>query len=303
VKVREIEQFVYVGGGLLVAPGNLSRAEAYTSALYRDGAGVLPASLAAPIESEGLSIEKIDLASPIFAFLNGKAATFGSVRFDRYFPCVPAASAQVAATLSTGQPFCVTSGFGKGRVMLLTCPLNTDWSNFPLSGLFLPFLHSSTRFLSSGRLPERNLESGQAIEISIDQPVEDKSISAILPSGVQQVPDVTRLEGRTDIRFTDTEMPGRYQLRYRSKGRDYGQPFIVRPPTKESDLTSLTDEQTQKLANDLQVRWIDPSKDSVSAVIAQPRTTRELWAALLGAVFGLALLELALARRWAQEVA
>ena len=36
---------VYGGGGLLVAPGNLSRIENYNEQLWRDGSGILPAEL------------------------------------------------------------------------------------------------------------------------------------------------------------------------------------------------------------------------------------------------------------------
>jgi hypothetical protein len=48
---------------------------------------------------------------------------------------------------------------------------------------------------------------------------------------------------------------------------------------------------------------MDPAKSSPATLLALPRSNRELWAAFLAVVFGLALLEMGLARRWTQEVA
>src|SRR5207237_6746504 len=52
-QARAVEQFVYEGGGLWVAPGSLTRVDNYNTELYRDGAGILPARLSAPTPEDG----------------------------------------------------------------------------------------------------------------------------------------------------------------------------------------------------------------------------------------------------------
>src|SRR5882672_9657519 len=50
---RALEQRIYEGGGLIVAPGNFTRVDNYNSLLYRDGLGLLPAKLEAPAPGDG----------------------------------------------------------------------------------------------------------------------------------------------------------------------------------------------------------------------------------------------------------
>ncbi|MGH7215586.1 MAG: VWA domain-containing protein, partial [Tepidisphaeraceae bacterium] len=86
---RALEQWVYGGGGLFVAPGNLSRVENYNTLLYRDGTGILPAMLypASPGDgSQVTGILGIDLANPIFKFLKGRPDPIPSATVGRYFP-------------------------------------------------------------------------------------------------------------------------------------------------------------------------------------------------------------------------
>ncbi len=302
-QLRELEQFVYAGGGLLVAPGKLARADAYNAQLYRDGAGLLPAAVAPAIEAKGASLLGIDLNSPMFSFLRNQASPLPNVTIDRFFPATPASNARVVASLSNGQPFCVTGSAGRGQVMLVTTSLDADWSNLPLTSFFLPFVQGSVRSLAGGSLPNRNLESGQPIELGIDGLIDQASLSVITPSGLAALPDVTRIEGRTDVRFADTQTPGRYQLRYRSRGREVSQLFIVQAPRAESDLTNLSEDELKSLSSDLHCAWVDPARSTLAEALSGDRSFRELWAMLLSGVFLLAIVEMSLARRWSKEAA
>src|SRR5205085_7110932 len=51
-QVRLLEQSVYDGGGLLLAPGSLARVDAYNTQLYRDGQGLMPARLESPTAAD-----------------------------------------------------------------------------------------------------------------------------------------------------------------------------------------------------------------------------------------------------------
>ena len=52
-QARALEQHVYGGGGLLVAPGSLTQVENVNAMLYRGGAGILPAQLKAATPADG----------------------------------------------------------------------------------------------------------------------------------------------------------------------------------------------------------------------------------------------------------
>jgi hypothetical protein len=88
-QVVALEQFVYDGGGLLVAPGNLVAADEYNDWLYRGGAGLLPAALLEPTSDDGYeqtTLSGFDPQHPVFRFLGGRPDPFLPAVIGRYFP-------------------------------------------------------------------------------------------------------------------------------------------------------------------------------------------------------------------------
>ena len=117
-QVSALEQFVYDGGGLLVAPGNLVRPEDYNDALYRGGAGLLPAALKEPTPDDGseqTSLSGFESGHPVFRFLGGRPDPFLPAVVARYFPVEPPpASTRKLAYYVSGDPFLLESRAGAG---------------------------------------------------------------------------------------------------------------------------------------------------------------------------------------------
>ena len=108
-QARAVEQFVYDGGGLLIAPGILSRPEEYNDYLYRNGSGILPAALKEPTADDGsaqTSLSGFDATHPVFSFLGGRPDAFLPAVVWRYFPVdrQPAVG-RVLASYASGDPF------------------------------------------------------------------------------------------------------------------------------------------------------------------------------------------------------
>src|SRR4029450_8981117 len=88
-QVLAVEQFVYDGGGLLIAPGVLSRWDHYNEVLYKGGAGVMPAALLEPTALDGAaetSLSGVEPDPPLPPFLGGRPDAFLSAVVGRYFP-------------------------------------------------------------------------------------------------------------------------------------------------------------------------------------------------------------------------
>jgi len=301
--LKAIEQFVYEGGGLLVAPGGLVDVNAYNSTMWRDGGGFLPAQLfpATPAGSAGpTTLLGIDLTYPAFAFLKGRPDPIPNATIGRYFPVTPRQpDAVVPATYTSGHPFLVEAGWGRGRVALLTTPLDTDWSTLPLSGFYVPFVQSLVRHLSGSA--DRDLAPGQPIITMIDNAIAGEPIVA-MPDGRRQTPAVSRAGGRTEIRFDDTITPGLYTLRYRVGKDDQRIHFVVQSPTDESDISPMTTAQWDELAATLGAARLEPTDDAIASVFTGARHGRELWAPLLTLVAVLLTVEMLLGRRWSAGV-
>ena len=169
---RALEQFVYDGGGLLVAPGNLSRVDNYNDQLWRDGGGILPAELLDATSAEGddaTNIVGFDAATPVFQFLHQRPDLMLYPTIGRYYPTSPRSSeAHALAWYTSGSPFVVESESGHGRVLLMTTSLDADWSTLPLSSFYLPFVRSAVRYLAAGGLPNHNLRVNEPIHITAD---------------------------------------------------------------------------------------------------------------------------------------
>jgi hypothetical protein len=298
-----VEQFVYEGGGLWVAPGNLTRAENYDRLLYRDGNGILPVKLRPATEdgSQATTLQGIsDFDHPMFRFLKGRPDPIPLVTIGRYFPAeVTGRDARVLAQYASGWPFLVESPVGRGRVLVMTTPLDADWGTLPLSNFYLPFVQSAARYLASGLSSDRNLSPGAPIVAQFGPGVELREGKIRLPSGETKPLPVTRGE----VRYARTDEPGVYTMMVDGTLPEWMKRvnFVVHTPSTESDLTPLTDAQWKGLSRGLGFERIDPAKESVGVAVASARGGHELWLSLVGAVIVLGVLEMAVVRRWSGE--
>ena len=312
-QAQAVEQFVYDGGGLLVAPGGLSRVDEYNTWLYRGGSGVLPAALlpATPADgSEATALLGFRMTHPAFQFLRGRPDPLPAATIGRYFPAVaPEADAELAE-YGSGDPFLLEGKSGRGRVLLVTTPLDADWSTLPLSNFYLPFVQSAVRHLAESAVPNRNLGSGQVLEAAVAGPLDGKTATLYLPDGSKRDLPILRygFGGQGEIRYSETDRPGTYRLVIRSgggggAGGEKDRPeqvmhYVVPTPRDESDLTQLTDARWRELEQGLGLRTLHagPGDQSIAAALSGPRGGRELWAPALAAVLGLCVAELFLAR-------
>jgi hypothetical protein len=305
-QVRAIEQFVYGGGGLLVAPGNLARADGYNRTLHRDGAGVLPAVLYSPTPADGsqsTSLLGIEMSHPVFGFLRGRPDPIPSATVGRYFPAWSrdGGGGRVLASYASGFPFLVEATYGRGRVLQMTTAADADWNTLPLTSFYLPFVRSAVRYVAAASLAERNLAAGQELRASFAAAVDRNRVTVYTPVGPNPTVELTDIDGRAELRYADTHSPGTYQVRARVGGEDRWLPYVVRPPKEEADPTPLSAERWAELESQLDLHRIDPRRESVAAVLKAERSGRELWFALLLAVVALSMVELALARWWTSD--
>jgi hypothetical protein len=296
-QAQRIEQFVFDGGGLLIAPGNLLNIDSYNDSLYRDAAGVLPAKLSPAITPSTASIIiPSDLADPVLAFLHGSNDTTFTATASRYLPAtVHAPEGHVIAHFSDHSPMLAEKTFGHGRVLLSTTTLGSEWSTFPRSSLFLPLVQSSVQYLASGEEDNQTLTLGQPIEAHITGAVGDRA-SIVLPDGSRQSVDLVRGERRQAARFTDTNRAGHYDVIFHTTGGDTTESFVVQSTRDESDLTPLTADRWSELQQWLGFTRMDAQSADLAASAADRRGGREMWLTLIALVLGLTVVESAVSK-------
>jgi hypothetical protein len=301
---KALEQFVHEGGGLLIAPGAMTDVRQLNATLWRDGAGVMPAQLEPATAATGAAATTLlglDFSHPALAFLRGRPDPIPVATVGRYFPATPRQpDAVVPATYASGRPFLVDARWGRGRVAVLTTPLDADWSTLPLSGFYVPFVQSLLRHLAAADTEDRNVAPGEPIVTTLDADVADIALQR--PSGARPKPAVRTAGGRTEVRYDDTAEPGVYILRYRDRNSAKNQGrvlhFVVTGDRDESDTTAITPQRWDELAATLGAARLDASDTADLAALATDRDGRELWAPLLALAAVLLAGELALGRLW-----
>jgi hypothetical protein len=299
---KALEQFVHEGGGLLIAPGAMTDVRQLNATLWRDGAGVMPAQLEPATAATGAAATTLlglDFSHPALAFLRGRPDPIPVATVGRYFPATPRQpDAVVPATYASGRPFLVEARWGRGRVAVLTTPLDADWSTLPLSGFYVPFVQSLLRHLAAADTEDRNVAPGEPIVTTLDGDIADISLQR--PSGARPKPAVRTAGGRTEVRYDDTAEPGVYVLRYRDRAAKQNRVlhFVVARDRDESDTTAITPQRWDELAATLGAARLDASDTADLAALATDRDGRELWAPLLALAAVLLAGELALGRLW-----
>ena len=239
--IRALEQFVFAGGGVLLAPGNNTSPEWWNRHLLKDGAGLAPAPMIG-VQSTPTSLVGVQTGSPVFAFFGGTASALPRVDVLRWAKFAP--RGDVLASLKSGDPFLLETTFGRGRVIAMAGPVDASWSNLPLTRLYLPMMQSIIRRLASATTADRNVNVGSPIEATIPSPTKN-SVEIYRPDGRTDRTGISVVAGVGNVVYNATDVPGRYVMRL-PNAPDL--PFIVRPPAGESDLSLQEDAALQQLA-------------------------------------------------------
>ena len=152
-----LKTFIQNGGGLLFFPGAPTTINTFNTEI----AAPLGISTATTSE-DNLSLkhitsfvefDKVDLRHPLFAGMfeeteaKQSAGTaqqqrvLESPRINKSFHFLPTSKSRSIITLTNGYPFLLEEQVGNGHILLFGVPANTEWSDLPLKGLFVPLVH------------------------------------------------------------------------------------------------------------------------------------------------------------------
>ena len=137
-----LSRFVNAGGGLLIAPGD--RATDQGGSLQSE----LPARLnGSPRLAAGdyRVVAEFERRHPLFAKLPFEWES----RFTRVWSLESAADANILMRFDDASAALVERESGAGRILMTAMPLDSEWGDFPLKPLYLPFVHESLTYLAA----------------------------------------------------------------------------------------------------------------------------------------------------------
>lgn len=297
-QARWLERYVWGGGGVVIACGSLVREENYNALLFRGGVGVLPATLGPEQDvAESTWITSAKTAHPIFRFLRGSPEGLGAGAIWKYTRTTPSSDGRVLASYADGAPAIIERSLGRGRVLLLTTAVDQEWTSLPLSNSYLPLMQSAVRYVSGGSVQDRNLQVGEDIVATVDDP---GGTTVLTPNGTRVPVTPTRIGERYEIHYGPVSEPGVYKVQPKSP-TDKPVNFVVHPPAGESDLTPLRQDQWEKLADKTGLKILEGRREAAATVVSAQREASELWPLFIGLVMLVGLVEMTVARRWSES--
>ncbi|MCE9544603.1 MAG: BatA domain-containing protein [Planctomycetia bacterium] len=181
---ESLDRWVKAGGGLVIALGDqLADVGAFNSQFGRQGQGLLSAEInemrGDERERKWASINIVEKGHAVVGIFEGENTMFlEGVKVFRWWrtnvpeEAIRAGRVRILAKLTDpdGSPAILEQKVGDrdGRVILLTTPLDADWSNWPQDPSYLLFVQYLTRYLARSNASAGMVEVGQAITTPLD---------------------------------------------------------------------------------------------------------------------------------------
>lgn len=317
-----VKDFVRRGGGLFIALGDKADAAWYNETLYTGGQSLLPARLDSIQKDEaeqlqGVHVVDSSLDLPWMArFRREHDGGFTEARYLEWWRLNIAAPVRgpgekpddgvavtapvMAARFDTADPLLVTRGYGRGRVLLSSAPLDADWSTLPAKPDFVAFVHEMIFYLAAGKT-SRNVEVGMPLVLPLpeDAPIDDYAFFD--PAGEEHEAKRGGDELRPLARFDDARIAGVYT--FAKRGGDGaptgGEHFVVDYSRVESDLTSLTDDDRAMLETGERLKFVE-SVDELKQGMYRDANRSEFWHLLMLVFLGVLVFEVVMTRRLVQ---
>lgn len=318
--IRNLENFVRDGGGLVIFAGSQVDLNAYNETLYRGGDGVLPMRLAdvaqASPSAEPTTIHDWDVGHPIMrSFTDELGAMLRQVHISAYIRVseeaesattqgaadvdrAPRPAARVIARLSDPDqtPLMVERDMGRGRCLWIGTSADQDWNDWAAGISYLPLMLEITQFMARpASMPPETVVGGPLV-CEID-PTAIRPEAKLRTPGYPTEPEVPLASiheaSSTLFRFKDTASGGLYQFELMTtKGDTRRRYAAVNPDGTESDLSRATQRELQDASGELKPEYVADASSAVEGISAA-RT--EVWWPLLLVVIVIFMGEHALA--------
>ena len=317
-----LKDFVERGNGLIIFPGPDIDINNYNrellSKLQIPQVEIITGSVLQPAN---LSFSLYDFDHPLFETIfekqrSGKTANIPGIES----PSIQTALARKAdkksrtiITLNNGLPALTEHTLGYGKVLFFSIPASTEWSDFPIKGIFAPIMYRSVIYASPKEALNTSVITGD--EITLHVPARIKGTTAareinpapyklVAPDSVEEIISRSGTDtatGRPDRRIflpiQSINQSGIYEIR---KGTDHISLIASNTYPPESDPRLASDEGMFTFAerHGIASSNIHTTRtgETLQASILQTRYGLELWKYCTLIAIILALIEIIVAR-------
>ncbi|MCA9077093.1 MAG: BatA domain-containing protein [Planctomycetaceae bacterium] len=300
-RVRQLEQLVSAGTGLMIFGGEQLDIEAYNETLFKGGEGLLPVRLSEikDADTTGLVIEP-HAVSPLSPLLKLSAESLGRVRPRRFISTSvdeePGADVRVLARWNNpaSSPAVIEKRFGDGRVMFWTMTADRDWSDWPTEASFVLAMRMAADSVAARILRWENVTTGQPLRFPLDPEFAPQTAKlSVPPTGDEVSLSIERAEGTDPMLLSAaTRRAGHYTALWEAAGiGEKTHPFAASPDVTDSRLERIDTAGLEPFLGRLTPQLIRFSGESIDVATAGT----ELWRSAVLALVSLIVVESLLA--------
>jgi len=228
-----LSRFVATGGGLFVSLGSHATWPARAASTMP----ALPGDTVDRTTGTPLRLGGLEYSHPVFELFRApRSGDFSAARFYEY-RAVAQPTGQVLARFDDGAPALLERKNGAGRTLLWTSSLDMDWSDMPVKPVFLPFIHTLTKYLADYTEAPASLTIGQVVPAP--RRLGGKLSAASHGSTVAVAPSGSRVSVDTEEGALELTEQGFYDVRTQGAGPDSATTLAVNVDLDESDLTPM----------------------------------------------------------------
>lgn len=277
-----LKRYLSEGGGLLVFPGPATDATAW-------GRSFLPRFLPGTftdlrLREDGVAITRLDPTHPLFALFREGDGGLSEIRFTRTLELKPQAGTTALAWYADGDAAILESALLPGRVLFFTSSPDPAWSDFPLTGVYLPLLHEAVRYLSqTGAKAAQELAVGEGTTVRLATLPEGAAVTLRAPDGTTRAVAIDPGPGGYALELPVADLPGFWT--FETARGDTLAALAAGIPASESDPSRIAPDEVQDLLTGSRSAVLEGA-ESLGRRVREARIGREigtwfLWAAAL----------------------
>ncbi len=316
-----LHRYVHAGGGLAIFLGDqVGDPVIYNAALFRDGQGLLPASLQTIVRAPepGALLAGADFLHPVVRVFAGQDNPFlQRIRFQQYYATEPAGADETDAPPTAGEfrpaanviaryddaersPAIVERPYGAGRVMLFTSSADLEWNDWAKDPSYVVAMLEIAQHLARSSAASRTTQVGEPLRLPLDPSRFEQTAVVRGPGYPQQEQELITATpddaGGLHLTWPYTEQAGIYTMLLQPRtGGEEVRRFAVNLDAGESDLTPAPEDALRTVFSGLPVEYV---AGVASADDEADEGRRELWPAFLALAMAVLMLEQFLAWRF-----
>ena len=298
-RVKDLEQLVRAGMGLMIYPGDQIDPEVYNGLLYRNGDGLLPAKLDVPrdVEIKGLVMEASS-DSPLAMLNRLNPEALSRIRPRRIQGVITADDDPKVHVLArwndlNQSPALIEKKYGEGRVFLWTVTADRSWSDWPTEGSFVLATRLATQSVASQVTRWENLTAGEPLRYPFEKNSAPANVDLTLPGrAAALVTPLDRTTTNPQLDSPETYRAGIYRVSWKGPtGDPVKREFAVSPDSRDTRLVKLTDEAFRAFLGKLVPQIVHVSGEALDITAGGS----ELWRYVVRVLLGLLIVETLLA--------